>query len=169
MTVTSMSPNQVRADSLQTGSQIRHPHDWTLFTVVSVEALDLIGSPLDFHNRETGEMERGLRVTGVDDAGETVHVDCAPSYLWHREEQQPSEPEGAADPRYTQAGYVAVRKSWQDLIEMFGLTEYRARTLNAAYQLWALNAPEYAAGDDWTVAADKWQRIYLTNRTEWSA
>lgn len=67
------------------------------------------------------------------------------------------------DPRYTQAGYDAVRKSWQDLIEMFGLTKYRALRLAAAYQLWADNAPEYANKDDWTVAADEWQRTYLAN------
>lgn len=164
MTVTSVTPDQVRADVLQRGDRLRHHRSWELFTVVSVAALDSIGSPLDFHNRETDEMERGLRVTGVDEGGGTVHVDCAPSYLWHREEQRPNEPDGAADPRYTQASYAIVRQSWQDLIEMFGLTEYRAPRLAAAYQLWAVNAPEYADGDDWTVAAAEWQRTYLANQ-----
>lgn len=164
MANTPMAPDRVRTDALQPGDQIRHPHDWALFTVVSVEALDSIGSPLDFHNRETDEMERGLRVTGVDEAGETVHVDCAPSYLWHREEQRSNESEGAVDPRYTQANYATVRQSWQDLIEMFGLTEYRAPRLTAAYQLWATNAPEYADSDDWLDAAQEWHRTYLANQ-----
>ncbi|MDX5526139.1 hypothetical protein PV677_36330 [Streptomyces sp. DE06-01C] len=88
MTDTPMAPDRVRADALQPDDQIRHPHDWTLFTVSSVETLDSLGSPLDFHNRKTDEMERGLRVTGTDADGETVHVDCAPSHLWHREGRQ---------------------------------------------------------------------------------
>ncbi|MFD9764763.1 hypothetical protein ACFWXI_14675 [[Kitasatospora] papulosa] len=84
-----MTPDSVRTDALQPGDQLRHPHDWTLFTVsVAAEWLDDLGSPLDFHNRETDEFERGMRVTGTDASGETVHVDTAPSYLWHREGQQ---------------------------------------------------------------------------------
>ncbi|MFJ3141705.1 hypothetical protein ACIPJM_04540 [Streptomyces halstedii] len=92
MTHTPMTPDRVRADALQAGDQIRHQRDWTLFTVSSVETLDSIGSPLDFHNRKTDEMEHGLRVTGADADGETVHVDCAPSYLWHREGRRPTTP-----------------------------------------------------------------------------
>jgi len=84
-----MTPDSVRTDALQPGDQIRHPHDWTLFTVgAAAERLDDLGSPLDFRNRETDEFERGMRVTGTDASGETVHVDTAPSYLWHREGQQ---------------------------------------------------------------------------------
>ncbi|WP_328903278.1 hypothetical protein OHR86_28155 [Streptomyces sp. NBC_00441] len=67
--------------------------------------------------------------------------------------------------RYTQARYDTVRRSWQDLIEMFGLTQYNAKPLAKAYQLWADNAPEYAAGDDWTAAADDWHRTYLANHS----
>ena len=66
--------------------------------------------------------------------------------------------------RYTQANYAAVRQSWQDLVEMFGLTEYRAPRLTAAYQLWAANAPEYADSDDWLDAAQEWHRTYLAHR-----
>ncbi|MEV5862329.1 hypothetical protein AB0L83_21770 [Streptomyces sp. NPDC052071] len=84
-----MTPDSVRTDALQPGDQIRHPHDWTLFTVgAAAERLDDLGSPLDFRNREADEFERGMRVTGTDASGETVHVDTAPSYLWHREGQQ---------------------------------------------------------------------------------
>ncbi|MFJ9985313.1 hypothetical protein ACIQUD_14995 [Streptomyces globisporus] len=92
MTDTPMTPDSVRTDALQPDDQIRHPHDWALITVSSVETLDSLGSPLDFHNRKTDEMERGLRVTGTDADGETVHVDCAPSYLWHREGRRPTTP-----------------------------------------------------------------------------
>ncbi|WP_097930871.1 MULTISPECIES: hypothetical protein [unclassified Streptomyces] len=92
MANTPMTPERVRTDALQPDDQIRHPHDWTLITVSLVETLDSVGSPLDFHNRKTDEMERGLRVTGTDADGETVHVDCAPSYLWHREGRQATTP-----------------------------------------------------------------------------
>jgi len=65
---------------------------------------------------------------------------------------------------YTAANYAIARQSWQDLVEMFGLTEYRAPRMNAAYQLWATNAPECTAGDDWSEAAQEWHRTYLANQ-----
>ncbi|WP_097934719.1 MULTISPECIES: hypothetical protein [unclassified Streptomyces] len=89
--VAAPAETEPRTDELTVGDKVRHPHDWTLITVSSVETLDSVGSPLDFHNRKTDEMERGLRVTGTDADGETVHVDCAPSYLWHRETLAPAE------------------------------------------------------------------------------
>ncbi|MGC4927219.1 hypothetical protein [Streptomyces sp. DT117] len=80
-----------RTDELAVGDRVSHPLDGSFFTVSSVETLDSLGSPLDFHNRKTDETERGLRVTGMDADGETVHVDCAPSHLWHRETPAPAE------------------------------------------------------------------------------
>ena len=65
------------------------------------------------------------------------------------------------DPRYTQAGYITVRKSWQDHIEMFGLTKCRERCLTDAFQLWVTNAPQIVADDDWVDAAGEWHRTHL--------
>ncbi|MEU8760705.1 hypothetical protein [Streptomyces sp. NPDC048659] len=77
--------SRVRTDELVPGDRVRHPHDMTCFAVTRV-APDGSASGLLFHNRATDENESGLRVTGTDDSGETVHVDCAPSYLWHMED-----------------------------------------------------------------------------------
>lgn len=96
MTDTPMTPDRVRTDALQPGDRVWHPYDMVRFTVdVTPERLDDLGSPLDFHNRATDEFERGMRVTGTDDKGETVLVDTAPSYLWHRDAEQLTVPKGA--------------------------------------------------------------------------
>jgi len=77
--------SRVRTDELVPGDRVWHPYDMACFTVAEV-ASEGSTSRLRFHNRVTDEHESGMRVTGTDDNGETVHVDCAPSYLWHRED-----------------------------------------------------------------------------------
>lgn len=64
----------VRTDELRPGDRVWHPFDIACFTVAHKPE----PVALDF------EGERGLRVTGTDDRGETVHVDVAPAYKWHR-------------------------------------------------------------------------------------
>lgn len=81
------TPDQVRTEALQPGDQIRHPREWTLFTVSAVP--EKLKVDLRFHNRKTDESESGMRVTGVDGVGEVVYVDAAQSFLWHREARQP--------------------------------------------------------------------------------
>ena len=70
----------------------------------------------------------------------------------------------ATDPRYTQAGYHLARQSWQDLIEMFGLNDYRLKRMQAAYALWVAGGPDFADDDDWLDAAQEWHRTYLANQ-----
>ncbi|MER5213658.1 hypothetical protein ABT063_24580 [Streptomyces sp. NPDC002838] len=65
----------VRTDELRPGDRVWHPFDLVCFTVAHEP------------KQETGlhfEGEPGLRVTGTTDRGETVHVDVAPAYKWHR-------------------------------------------------------------------------------------
>ena len=76
---------RVRTDELVPGDRVWHPYDMACFTVAEV-ASEGSTSRLRFHNRVTDENESGMRVTGTDDNGETVHVDTAPSYLWTRED-----------------------------------------------------------------------------------
>lgn len=64
----------VRTDELRPGDRVWHPFDIACFTVAHKPE----PVALDF------EGERGLRVTGTDDRGETVHVDVSPAYKWHR-------------------------------------------------------------------------------------
>ncbi|WP_330236113.1 hypothetical protein [Streptomyces sp. NBC_00566] len=66
--------NRVRADELSPGDRVWHPFDIVPFTVTHRP------TPAGLHF----EGEMGLRVTGTSDRGETVHVDVAPSYTWHR-------------------------------------------------------------------------------------
>ncbi|WP_406419981.1 hypothetical protein [Streptomyces sp. NBC_00842] len=73
---------RVRTDGLQPGDRVWHPYDMTLFTVSAVP--EELVQHLGFHNRETDGWESGMRVTGADDRGNAVHVDTAPSYMWHR-------------------------------------------------------------------------------------
>lgn len=77
--------SRVRTDELGPGDRVWHPYDMSVFTVTRV-APEGSAPGLLFHNRATDENESGLRVTGTDDSGEAVHVDCAPSYLWTRED-----------------------------------------------------------------------------------
>ncbi|MFF0277516.1 hypothetical protein [Streptomyces sp. NPDC004330] len=77
--------SRVRTDELAPGDRVWHPYEMACFTVTRV-APDGSASGLRFHNRATDSNEFGLRVTGTDDSGETAHVDCAPSYLWTRED-----------------------------------------------------------------------------------
>ncbi|MCX5431917.1 hypothetical protein OHU11_30155 [Streptomyces sp. NBC_00257] len=85
-----ITPDRVRTDALQPGDRVWHPYDMARFTVSAApEELD---QPLTFHNRATDETECGMRVTGTDDRGDAVHVDTAPSYLWHRDVEQPTAP-----------------------------------------------------------------------------
>ncbi|MFJ1695743.1 hypothetical protein ACIOHC_11415 [Streptomyces sp. NPDC088252] len=85
-----MMPDRVRTDALQPGDRVWHPYDMVRFTVGGApEELD---QPLTFHNRATDETECGMRVTGTDDRGDAIHVDTAPSYLWHRDVEQPTAP-----------------------------------------------------------------------------
>jgi hypothetical protein len=67
----------VRTDELRPGDRVWHPFDIVCFTVAHKPE----PVALDF------EGERGLRVTGTDDRGETVHIDVAPGYRWHRRPQ----------------------------------------------------------------------------------
>jgi hypothetical protein len=76
---------RVRTEDLVPGDRIWHPYDMACFTVTRA-ASEGSAPGLQFHNRVTDEYESGMRVTGTGDRGETVHVDCAPSYLWHRED-----------------------------------------------------------------------------------
>lgn len=65
----------VRTDELRPGDRVWHPFDIVCFTVAHEP------------KQETGlhfQGEPGLRVTGTTDRGETVHVDVAPAYKWHR-------------------------------------------------------------------------------------
>ncbi|MFJ9037410.1 hypothetical protein ACIRF8_12585 [Streptomyces sp. NPDC102406] len=65
----------VRTDELRQGDRVWHPFDLVCFTIAHEP------------RPETGlhfEGEPGLRVTGTTDRGETVHVDVAPAYEWHR-------------------------------------------------------------------------------------
>jgi hypothetical protein len=75
---------RVRTDGLSAGDRVWHPYEMARFTVRA--AAETLAAPLMFHNRTTDELESGMRVTGVDDSGEIVHVDCAPSYLWTRDD-----------------------------------------------------------------------------------
>ncbi|WP_424863075.1 hypothetical protein [Streptomyces sp. MMS24-I29] len=86
-----MTPDRVRTDALQVGDRLWHPYDMVRFTVGAAPAP--LDQPLTFHNRATDEMEPGMRVTGTDDRGDIVRVDVAPSYLWHRDVEQPTAPE----------------------------------------------------------------------------
>ncbi|MFI8817480.1 MULTISPECIES: zinc finger domain-containing protein [unclassified Streptomyces] len=93
---------RVRTDALLPGDRVWHPYDMAAFTVsVAPEALDV---HLGFHNKATGKSESGMRVTGVDDAGWTVHVDAAQSHLWRRAEPAvsgvPSEAAADSTERY---------------------------------------------------------------------
>ncbi|MFE5958904.1 hypothetical protein [Streptomyces rubiginosohelvolus] len=83
-------PQRIRTDELQPGDRLWHPYDMVRFTVDTVPAPLPPSSRLTFHNRQTDEMEPGMRVTGIDDRGDVVHVDAAPSCLWHRAERQPA-------------------------------------------------------------------------------
>jgi hypothetical protein len=65
----------IRTDELRPGDRVWHPFDIVCFTVAHEP------------KPETGihfQGEPGLRVTGTDDRGETVHIDVAPGYKWHR-------------------------------------------------------------------------------------
>lgn len=65
----------VRTDELRPGDRVWHPFDLVCFTVAHEP------------KPETGlhfEGQPGLRVTGTTDRGETVYVDVAPAYKWHR-------------------------------------------------------------------------------------
>ncbi|MDV9194352.1 hypothetical protein [Streptomyces sp. Wh19] len=88
-----MTPDRVRTDALQPGDRVWHPYDMVRFTVDAAPELLAPSQRLTFHNRSTDEMEPGMRVTGADDRGDIVHVDVAPSYLWHRDAEQLSDAE----------------------------------------------------------------------------
>ncbi|MEU9849312.1 hypothetical protein [Streptomyces sp. NPDC047985] len=75
-----------------------------------------------------------------------------------------SSPAEATDRRYSRASYDVSRKSWQDHIEMFGLTRYNMPRLQAAYALWEASRPEFTDGDNWLTAAEEWQHTYLATR-----
>lgn len=65
----------VRTNELRPGDRVWHPFDIVPFTVAHTP------------KAETGlhfEGEPGLRVTGTNTRGETVHVDVAPAYEWRR-------------------------------------------------------------------------------------
>jgi hypothetical protein len=65
----------VRTDELRPGDRVWHPFDAVCCFTVAHEP-----KPAGLHF----EGEPGLRVTGTDDRGDTVHIDVAPGYRWHR-------------------------------------------------------------------------------------
>lgn len=80
----SKQADRVRTDELRAGDRVWHPYEMSCFTVGSVPVA--LNVDLRFHNRSSDTFESGLRVTGADDSGETVHVDAAQSYMWRRED-----------------------------------------------------------------------------------
>lgn len=77
------APDRIRTDELAPGDRIWHPFDIVCFTVAHKPRPE---TKLHF------EGEPGLRVTGTSDRGETVHVDVAPAYIWHRGPVAAAEP-----------------------------------------------------------------------------
>lgn len=82
--VVQLAETEPRTDELAIGDRVSHPLDGSFFTVTSVDVLD-------FRNWKTAEVERGTRITGTSDKGETVYVNTSPSRRWHRVAPAPAE------------------------------------------------------------------------------